>query len=88
MNKPLKSLESDVRDVLLREWDPIGIKDVQEAQDEYDRYATAICGMLRSNQTLSEIYDHLRWIEVQHIGLDGDEEHTKRIAMRLIALLG
>ena len=27
-----------VREVLMQEWDPIGVRDTPEAQDEYDRY--------------------------------------------------
>ncbi|WP_272939013.1 hypothetical protein [Sinorhizobium meliloti] len=31
-----------VRDVLLRDWDPIGISDIPEAKDEYDAYADVV----------------------------------------------
>jgi hypothetical protein len=32
--------------VLMREWDPIGVADVPEAQDEYDSYISQTYGML------------------------------------------
>jgi hypothetical protein len=33
-----------VREILLRERDPIGVSDAPEAQNEYDSYAHKICG--------------------------------------------
>jgi hypothetical protein len=35
-----------IRQILLRDWDPIGVADVAEAQDEYDGYISKIHGML------------------------------------------
>ena len=41
-----KSLQDAIRQVLLHDWDPIGVADVPEAQDEYDSYISQIYGML------------------------------------------
>ncbi|MES0026606.1 MULTISPECIES: hypothetical protein [unclassified Mesorhizobium] len=35
-----------VRDVLLRDCDPIGTSGIPEAKDEYDDYADVVLGML------------------------------------------
>jgi hypothetical protein len=35
-----------VRQILLHDWDPIGIQDVPEASDEYDRYVDKAYVML------------------------------------------
>ena len=35
-----------IRRILLNDWDPIGVADIAEAQDEYDSYVGKIYGML------------------------------------------
>jgi hypothetical protein len=79
-------LEITVKQVLLQNWDPIGIQDVPEAQDEYDGYVLGICRLLREGKSADELYRHLRWIEVDQMGLDGDEAHTNDIARKLLHL--
>ncbi len=86
MSQTMDPLETKVRAVLLYDWDPIGIKDIPEAHDEYDMYAPAICKMLRAGQSSVELCTHLRWIELERIGLDGDEQHTSRVAAKLASL--
>jgi len=44
--RELSELRSKVRLVLMNEWDPIGIKDVPQAQDEYHTYGDRVCVML------------------------------------------
>jgi hypothetical protein len=86
MNQSTDPLETKVRMALLYDWDPIGVKDIPEAQDEYDAYVSSICKMLRAGQSSAELCAHLRWIEVERIGLDGDESHTSRVAAKLVGL--
>jgi hypothetical protein len=33
-----RTIQESIHDILLRDWDPIGINDVPEARDEYDSY--------------------------------------------------
>lgn len=42
-----------IQKILLNEWDPIGVSDIPEAQDEYDAYADTVFGML-ADQTASD----------------------------------
>lgn len=86
MSEATDDLAASVRRVLLEEWDPIGINDVPEAQDEYDSYVSKICRMLREGCSTADIYSHLRWIESEHMGLDGNEIHARKIAERLASL--
>ncbi len=37
-----RAIQESIRQVLLREWDPIGVRDVAEAQDEYDGYVGGV----------------------------------------------
>jgi len=43
-----------VRQILLRDWDPIGIQDIAEASDEYDRYADKAYVMLMDERATAE----------------------------------
>ena len=86
MKRTFIGLDLDVKMILLKEWDPIGVGDSPEADDEYDSYVQDVSRMLREEKTVDELYDYLRWIEVEHIGLDGDEVHTRTVAHRLMNL--
>lgn len=87
MKKPFSGLDLEVKNVLLLEWDPIGIRDCPEAEDEYDSYVPRVSLMLRERKTAEELYAYLRWLEVERICLDGDEAHTRNIASRLMDLI-
>lgn len=82
----IKKLRSCVKNILLKEWDPIGVADVDEAQDEYDSYVPSFVDMLMHGATENEILDHLTWIEVARIGLESDFFHRKNIARKLLLL--
>lgn len=72
--------------ILLREWDPIGIADEPNAQDEYDSYIHEVHGMLIRHEPRHRLVDHLWWIETEHMGLFGNRSRTEAVADRLIGL--
>ncbi|VVP61250.1 hypothetical protein [Pseudomonas fluorescens] len=80
-------LEIGVRNILLQDWDPIGVGDIPEARDEYDLYVADICKMLRAGQKSSDLFGYLRWIEIERMGLDGNEILTQQIVEKLMRLL-
>ncbi|MGH6826425.1 hypothetical protein [Methyloceanibacter sp.] len=78
-----------VGQVLLTDWDPIGICDVPQAHDEYDEYdeyVPPIARMLAKGTTAVELSDHLLKIERDTLGLKGDTERASRVAMRLLRI--
>lgn len=81
-----RGLQQKVKEILLREWDPIGVLDIPEAQDEYDGYVPSIYSMLISRKPLNEVFDYLLWAEEEHMGLTADKQRTQSIAEKLIAL--
>jgi hypothetical protein len=87
MSRSKSDLEVNVRNVLLQDWDPIGVGDIPEAQDEYNLYIEDICKMLSAGQSSSDVYGYLRWIEIERMGLDGNELLTQQIAKKLVGLL-
>ncbi len=75
-----------VRQVLLREWDPIG---VGAAQDEYDTYADKVYVMLMDEHATAEtIAAYLFEIGTVHMGLCDPElaERSKNTAEIVVGL--
>jgi hypothetical protein len=58
-----------IRHVLLEVWDPIGIKDEPNAQDEYDGYIVKLYELLVSHADDSQFVDYLHWAVHDHMGL-------------------
>ena len=73
-----------IKVALLKEWDPIGVKDVPQAQDEYDSYAPHIYTLITTRQ--HELSDYLWWLETEHMGLTGDRKATEQFAERLLSV--
>jgi len=74
-----------IKAALLKEWDPIGVKDVPPAQDEYDSYAPHIYTLL-TTRPLHELSDYLWRLETEHMGLTGNRQATERFAERLLRI--
>lgn len=75
-----------IKQALLKEWDPIGVSEFPEAQDEYDAYVSAIHRLLISRKPKHEIFDYLWWLETEHMGLTGDRQATDHFAERLMRI--
>ena len=81
-----RSLQEAIREVLLREWDPIGVVGIFEAQDEYDSYVSQIYGLLVRREPSHKMVDFLWWAETEQMGLCGNRCRTEQVAERLIQL--
>ena len=64
-----RQIQESIRRILLHDWDPIGVQEIAEAQDEYDPYVGGIYRLLVSGSSAQEIADHLWHIENETIGL-------------------
>jgi hypothetical protein len=65
---------AQIRDILNRLWDPIGVygngPDDEYPDDEYEAYAGTIAAMIREQEASDEqLMDYLEWAEVEYIGL-------------------
>lgn len=80
------ALHQTIKDVLLNEWDPIGVEAIPEAQDEYDGYVPTVYSMLIARKPINEVFEYLLWLETDHMGLTADRPRTQSIAERLIGL--
>jgi len=82
-----KTLHHEIRKALIEEWDPIGVGEIPEAQDEYDSYVPTIYKMLIARKPKHEIFDYLWWLETEHMGLTGDRQRTEQFAGKLLKLV-
>jgi hypothetical protein len=83
MSASNQDLRATVRDLLRREWDPIGVFGFDGAEDEYDSYVADVLRLIEKNATADEIFKFLSWVEVDHMGLPGNPARTKQIADNL-----
>lgn len=77
-----------VREILFREWDPIGVNDNEACRNEYDSYAPTICRRLREGADEAWLAAHLSRLQRDSMGMShvNDELH-KRVARRLYKLV-
>lgn len=81
-----KRYHEAIRKAFLTEWDPIGVREIREAQDEYDGYVGSVYKLLIQRSPVSKIFDYLWWLETEQMGLAGDRPTTQRFAERLARL--
>ena len=65
-----RRIRVEMRHVLLEVWDPIGIKDEPNAQDEYDGYIGELYDLLVSRADDSQLIEYLYSAAHDHMGLD------------------
>lgn len=68
----------ELRQMLMDEWDPIGVAGVPEAADEYDSYLGQIGERLRAGATADALGDYLVWVEEDRMGLTSTAEARER----------
>jgi hypothetical protein len=49
--KDAQRINEEIRQILVKEWDPIGIKDEPRAQDEYDNYVGGVFNLLATDRS-------------------------------------
>ena len=76
-------IQDSIREVLIREWDPIHVQGVPEAQDEYDSYIGGVYRLLANGASESEIATHLPSVERESMGFVTSTEALLPVARRL-----
>jgi hypothetical protein len=64
-----RRIRVEIRQVLLDVWDPIGVKDEPNAQDEYDGYVGLIFDLLSGGATDEQMTDRLLYFVNDRMGL-------------------
>ncbi len=65
---------------LLKDWDPIGIKNTVEAEDEYHQYADDVYKIIQNSDSYNDLFDYLWVIETEYMDLKGDRTNTEKFA--------
>lgn len=76
-----------VKHILLKHWDPIGIAEFPEAHDEYDTYVGEVHHMLLRGDDLAAITDYLRRAVSERMGIREEPERTNHVARMLARLV-
>ena len=74
-----------VGEVLHYVWDPIRVRGLPQARDEYDGYVGPVFSMLRSGARESEIFTHLVNVAADKMGLPGRTTEAKQAASVLVS---
>ncbi|MCH8952077.1 MAG: hypothetical protein IID49_08130 [Proteobacteria bacterium] len=82
-----KHLFARIREVLLRDWDPMGLADAPGTPDDYDAVARELHALVTDRSaTVERIAAYLRWIECEQMGLQRRPGMATGAAERLMAL--
>ncbi len=65
-----REIQRDIGRILLRDWDPIGVRDVPEAQDEYESYVGGVYQLLAAGSSPQRVAEHLSALETDRMGLN------------------
>ncbi|UZK65663.1 hypothetical protein [Sphingomonas sp. M1-B02] len=72
-----------VQIVLHWAWDPIGVRGIKEAADEYDMYATRVLELLEADAPDERISDYLTSVVRDRMGLAEDTDRDKDVSLML-----
>lgn len=72
-----------IHKILLKEWDPLGIRYIPSMCDEYEDYLPKIFMMICDHADESEIFEYLWRVENKIMEKRGNRQHTLRIASLL-----
>jgi hypothetical protein len=75
-----------VRQILLHDWDPIGVGYKRECQDEYDSYIGGVQSLLMSGVSPEKVARHLALLESGPMGLPSSVDANMAVAKKLCAL--
>lgn len=80
-----RQIQHGIREILLRDWDPIGVRDEPLAQSEYDGYIGGVYRLLASGANEDQLVEHLR--EIDPVSQpDPETSHLRAVAQHLLAL--
>ncbi len=84
MKESEKKLYRVTDEILFYLWDPIGVKDIPAARDEYQSYLPKVFKLLVTESKNHEIAAYLCKVETSSMGLAESKEHAMNIADLLL----
>lgn len=83
METKLVGLSKAISQILWEDWDPMGMKDNEEARDEYDSYVPELVRLKKHGADKSAIISYLREIEYNSMDLVGDDNKRSSVAQKI-----
>ena len=81
---PAEQFILNIRQTLNHDWNPIGVGDSPELQDEYDSYIDGLLDILDDeNASIDALKDYLLVIENEQMGLEPDSNKAQKVAEKL-----
>ena len=75
-----------IRAILSSDWDPIGVRDVPQAADEYEPYVIPVANRLMAGEPAAKLARFLLDTETNLLGLDGNARRARAVASKLRAI--
>ncbi len=80
-------IQDSIRQVLFRDWDPIGVNDNPKLADEYDSYIAPVYRILSGSRSEDDLIECLYRAEHDQIGTGCESpEQLRPVARKLLAL--
>ena len=80
-------IQDSIRQVLFRDWDPIGVNDNPKLADEYDSYIAPVYRILTGSRSEDDLIECLYRTEHDQIGAGRESpEQLRPVALKLLAL--
>ncbi len=84
LSVPQARLYTLIDELLWQEWDPFGVNDIPESRDEYQLYTSQVVRLATHGATYEEIAQKLLTIEQETMGLFGNPEKNRNVAMKAL----
>ncbi|MVN23473.1 hypothetical protein [Mucilaginibacter arboris] len=88
MTKQYEKLYKVIDEILWKDWDPIGVNDIEDVRDEYQSYTPQIFSLTIQGADKVKIAEQLYKIETVNMGFTGNKNHCEEIAQKIIAAKG
>jgi hypothetical protein len=75
-------IQNSIRQILFREWDPIGVSDNPKLSDEYDAYIAPVYRILVGKRSEEDLIAFLQKTERDQIGLESASAEQLRAVAR------
>lgn len=77
--------ERELRELLMREWDPIHVDDDPTPDDEYDTYLGRTARRLRDGASPNEIAAYLSSVREEQMGMPENADTDMRVATEVVS---
>ena len=79
-----KKIYELIDQILWKDWDPIGVNDIEEVRDEYQSYTGHIFSLTINGADKLKIAEYLYKLETINMGITGNKKHCEEIAQKII----